>query len=62
MSAEVEIDGRCVTVNFVSENLKSAIAFADAGDYRRAMHCLCREVTRLSDEITELQDAIEGDN
>lgn len=59
MSAAIEIDGRCVTVNYVSETLQKAIAAADAGDYRQAMHWLCREVTRLSGEIEELQDRLD---
>lgn len=61
MSAAVEIDGRCVTVNYVSETLKKAIAASDAGDYRQAMHWLCRDVTRLSGEIEELQDRLDAE-
>ena len=60
MSAAVEIDGRAVEVNAVSREIKEAIAACDRQDYREAVRYLCREITRLSAEITEMQEELYG--
>ena len=60
MSAAVEIDGRAVEVNEVSGELREAIAACDRQDYREAVRYLCREITRLSAEITEMQEELYG--
>ena len=60
MSAAVEIDGRAVEVNEVSREIKEAIAACDRQDYRTAVRYLCREITRLSGEIVEMQDELYG--
>ena len=60
MSAAVEIDGRAVEVHEVSRELREAMAACERQDYREAVRYLCREITRLSAEISEMQEELYG--